>query len=676
MGSALRPLIASLLVVAGAACEYLDFPVKVPITPVNAAFTLANSAWFEEEETLFLFYRVSAEQGLGPLSQLEVSWRTDAAEQPWTNLATLPDVHRHLPVDCGANGRCGSKSLHLPLPPRDLRLRLRYHRDGEMALEAPLIFTPVARGPAHTHRSLLVYGVFDQSNTHVQWRARHQFPSLRNQEAEELGLRRRYLISEAGEGALTAPWSENPYGYGLAPTCPPQFTPLGWPALETEERAIFNPIDLPALAFASPQLCARSTVFDARGAFEAATMARKNPEVAPAFPLLHSPIQTEAAVPFLLRMCRRAISEPHLSMQRQRLLLAGAPEICVDDWAQPGFAEQLASKFAAQLDARRLEGQDMVLLFALHHDESTGGLARAVESALEKLLPLEREKSSPRVSGAFVFDSLSYTVASPQLRPLVLWCPANAPGDDLDQIPAASERSCPLLPDNPDLQLGPFQFNQLPILPTRPQYSRFLEKYSEAQAGRTRALTFKAPVRTPLSENVPLGEYGVATFFNNEVLTASPTDRFSFCAPPDGSAQAVVFRVPGVQAVLPLSALPQVHERAPQPRYGLGLAWDFPYLLRLEYETAVAGAVTVAAFTVPFGIKAPTQEASYGTQLWEKGDFPLGEVITRCTRFCDHPTFDTDGVYKLQLPFWPSYRDRCYRPAYPALGDGGFPRDP
>ena len=39
---------------------------KVPYSNVNAGFVLSDATWFEDEQTLFFFYRVDAEQGLGP----------------------------------------------------------------------------------------------------------------------------------------------------------------------------------------------------------------------------------------------------------------------------------------------------------------------------------------------------------------------------------------------------------------------------------------------------------------------------------------------------------------------------------------------------------------------------------------------------------------------------------
>ena len=655
-------------VVSCAACE------KVPITDINAGFTLSDAAWFSEEETLFIFYRVQAEQGLGSESQIEISYRTDDGEVPWTPVSELPSVHTHVPVDCGNKARCGSTSLHVVKPPRQVGVRLRYHRDGELTLPASVNLNIIGAGPAYSHRSLAVYGVFDEANTHVQWRARHQFPALRNEEVQELGLRRTFRISDPRYGELDQAFDESPYGYASTPACPGELIPLGWTPIETSARAVFQEDELPAAASAAPIVCAQSTVTDARGTFQAVALARKNPEVRAAFPALRNPIRTNTVLGFLLKPCARAISEPHRAMQVQRLLLEGSPEICIDNWRDPGFADLLTSRFRARIDEVRAQGNDMVLSVSLHHDDPSGQLAGVLEDALEQILPFERDKSSPRVSGAFVFDSFGYAVVRPALRHLVLWCPAKQ-GDDLDQLSSAAQRSCPLLPDNPDLKLGPFRFANLPILPTRAQYLTFIGKYSDAQAGRMRELLFLAPERTPISQNVQAGEFGVATFFNNELLTAAPSDAFSYCRSEDPRASAVIFRTAPSADPLPLENLPEVHQESPRSAYALGLFWDFPFLLRLDYEVVIAGSASAFSLTVPFGISSSDQ-AYYGTELWHGGEFPLDTALLQCTRFCDHPTFDSAGVYNVGSSFSRSYPRQCYRPRYPAPGDGGFPLDP
>jgi len=654
--------------VVAAACD------KVPLQDINAGFSLADASWFQDEETLFVFYRVQAEQGFGAESAIEITWVTDTESVPWTALEDLPAVHTHLPVDCGPRERCGSTSLHVRDMPRQVGLRLRYHRQGELALDAPLALNLVGSGPPYSNRSLLVYGVLDATNTRVQWRARHQFPALRNEEAEALGLRRFFSVAEAAHGDVGAQAPEDPYGYASAPGCPAALTALGWAGVQTTDRAVFDPGQLPLTASTSPGVCALATVTDAKGTFTAPAIARKNPEVHPAFPALHSPIRSNTPVGFLLHPCTRTISDAHLQLQTQRLLLDGAVEICLDGWQAPGFADDVARVIRDRVDQVRAQGVDMVLTLAFHHDDPSGKLGKVLEQALDTALAPELGKASPRVSGAFVFDSYGFTITRPTVARMVLWCPADL-GDDLDQIPDTSVRQCPLLPDTPDLVLGPFRVGNLPILPTRAQYLTFIQRYSEAQAGTMKELVFLAPERTPISQNVDLGPFGEATFFNNEVLTAQPEDVFSYCAGADPFAGSVVFRAASLPDPTPLQLLPQVHAQAPQPQYSLGLAWDFPFLTRARYEVVLASAVTVFSLTVPFGPSIDRQ-SYYGTDLWQSPDIALGQTLLQCTRFCDAPTFDSGGVYNVTAPFRETYQAQCYRPIFPALTDGGFPHDP
>jgi len=661
------------------ACE------KVPIVDIGASFSLADVSWFQDEETLFIFYRVDAYQGLGPESQLELTYRTDDLEQPWATLADLPPVHLHLPVDCGPYARCGSASIRVAKAPRDVGLRLRYHKDGALTLGAPVVFNVVGSGPPHLARSLVLYGVFDEINLHVQWRARHQFPTLRNQQVEDLGLRRYFRVESPRFGDLSSVDPLNPYSYAFASRCPTELTALGWAVTATTTRAIFSLETVPVPAYESPSLCGESTVLDAKGTFSTAVVAQKNPQTKAAFPSLRSPIKTNTMFGFSLVPCQTSISAPHLAMQKQRTLLESAPENCTDNWQRPGFVTELATRFKTALDATRLQGHDMVMALVLHHADNTGQFTGKVEEALDLILPAERDKSSPRLSGVFVFDSFAHKITRPAVGRLTLWCPAILPGmapiDDLDLIGAVSARSCPLLPDLPDIVLGPVKLSSLTVLPTRPQFETFVAKYGEGQTGRMLELQFFAPERTPTSDNVPVGDFGVVTFFNNESFAAAPSDAFSYCASEDARTNFIAARLPAFpNSPFPLQALPEVHSASPSPTYQLGLGWDFPYLLRLKYETIVAGAATALSFTVPFGIGTPS-ETYYGSPLWMSSEVPLGSVLTQCTRFCDAPTFDSAGVYNVQSIFRTTYSQQCYRPVFPVFdaahaAEGGYPLDP
>ncbi|MFT4623603.1 MAG: hypothetical protein ACI8PZ_002259 [Myxococcota bacterium] len=667
---------------------------KVPISDVNAGFLIADAAWFAEEQTLFVFWEVEAEQGLGDPSVIEVRYETDAERHGWARVDAVDTVHLHVPVDCGPNTLCGSTSLAVALEPRNVEVRLRYHEDGELALEPRTVFNVVGPGAAHSHRSLLVYGVFDETNTYVQWRSRHLFPTLRNEAASRLGLRREFSVANTGYG--TPPefrFANNPYGYGGA--CPDGLQPTDLPLIGTSERALFHPVPVPVEASGSPVLCAEATVTDAIGTLTTGAVARRNPEVSSAFPKLRSPVHDGTAVPFFLAPCDREISADHEAMQRQRLELDGLRTTCTDDWTAPGFLDGLVVDLRDAVEAERVRGNDMVLVIGLHQDEP--GLADLVEEALAQVVPGERHRSTPRLAGAFVFDSSTHDLGLDALVPVTLWCPANLA---LDELPNASARSCPTLPDEPELDLGPFSFGFLPILPGRDQYLEFIADFNKRQAGEMLALTYRVPEFATTSDHVDLGEFGVVTFLNGEVITADPDDAFSHCVqdePDPFVVRSTLMQRPAVArlvavgcrqgwlpedvcavaetGLLPVSALPDWHNFVGEDTYEVGVFWDFPFLLRLEYEARVAASVTALGFTVPFGFGSP-EETFYGAATWLEEEFSLNRELKQCRRFCDHPTFDGAGVYQIGAPFRESYAHACYVPDFPAPGDSGFPRDP
>ena len=680
------PLAVGLLALWGAGCT------KVAILPVDAGFTVADASWFAAEQTLFVFYRVSAEQGIGDPSAIEITWATDDERVDWTPLSDLPTVHTHEPVACGTKGLCGSSSLAIPLEPREVALRLRYHPDGELALDADTVFNVVDEGPAHTHRSFVVYGVFEETNQRIQWRGRHQFPTQRNHDAEGLGLRRYFRVEDQRYGTVVAPGGlDNPYGYGL--DCPEDFVATDVGTVESRERAVFNGQDLTLEASEQATVCGRSSVTDATGHFTTNAFGQKNPEVRPAFPLLRSPVRDATPLQFFLEPCDRPLSQEHWEMQRQRLEMEGVAPICTDDWDSPAFVDSLVAAFTDAVEAERPSGQDMVLVVGLHRDEDEDGVAGALQAALDLVVPEERHRSTPRLSGAFVFDSDIEGLTVPTLEPVTLWCPA-ARGD------GASGRTCAIAPDNPDFELGPLSFNTLPVLPSRDIYLDFLETYSIRQTGDVLALEYLTPEFAATTDHIDLGEFGTITFLNDELISAAPEDAFSHCVPE--APPPVVFRsdILGSEqfatalaawcrngsvsedfcslaqvGVATLDNLPWWHAQFGEDTYELGLFWDFPFLLRIEDEAYTAGSVSALGLSVPFGL-ASDGEAYFGTSAWLAQEFELADELTQCKRFCDNPTFDSAGAYHPTDAFRGTYANSCYGPDYPELEDNGFPLDP
>ncbi len=686
-----RPLLRLLLGAGlGAGCG------KVPLLDIEAGFSRADAAWFAEEDTLFVFYELTAQQGLSTHSVLEISYVTDTERVGWTALSALPQVHTHLDVDCGPTALCGSTSIPLADEPRDVRLRLRYHEEGSLALDAETVFNVVGPGAPHSHRSYLVYGVFDATNTQVQWRGRHQFPTLRNEEASALGLRRALTVAAPSLGGAPGVPVDNPYLYGIP--CSGNRRALDWAPVSTDERAVFHPAQTPADGAVAPELCAEATVTDARGTHTTAAHARRNPEVQPAFPVLRSPVEEARQLRFYLAPCGGPIDADHDEMQRERMGFgSGVPKICIDDWDDPDFVPDLAATFREAVEAARPDGDDMVLSIVLQREED--GAADALEEALALVAPDERHRSSPRLAGAFVFDSDVRDLALEESVPVLLWCPTAFPTDRAD-VPSSAALTCAIAPDDTDFELGPLSFGALPVLPSRARYLDFIDTYSRRQAGEVTDRAFLAPRFATTSDHVDLGRFGVVTFLNGEQVSARGSDAFSYCKP--RRVPPVAFRTAFMRTeefaelvdqacddgqlseqycetlrlgVLPLEQLPALHNSAPFPDYELGLAWDFPFLLRMTYEAFAAGSVSALGLSIPFGV-AQNGEQYLGTRSWLAEETDLREVLTQCHRFCDHPTFDGAGVYRVRADFRTTYETGCYTPRIARPGDGGFPLDP
>ena len=668
---------------------------KVPITPVEAGFLQADAAWFEEEQTLFVFYEVEAQQGLGDPSVIEVTWSTDTERVPWTDLHALPQVHTHLPVNCGPTSLCGSASVAIAEMPREVQVRLRYHRDGELALEPDTVFNVVSAGEPSRSRSLAVYGVFDEKNEFIEWRSRNQFPTVRNQRATRLGLRRTFTVENARYGSLKHPDRAGPYGYGAR--CLDDLPLTGQAPVATQDRAVFTTTPVPVDASAATTVCATATVSDALGTFSTGARARKNPEVRESFPALSSPIRDATPIKFFLAPCETEISADHLEMQRQRLLAPEdtVPTTCIDDWRNDDFVSQMAALFRDTVEAERANGRDMVLVIGLHHDDNR--IAAAIEEALSRVVPGERHRNSPRLAGAFVFDSNSRGLKAPGLSQTTLWCPSTL--SPTDATPDTSARSCATLPDV-GVDLGALQFGTLPILPSRDQYLKFIEDFSIGAAGRVDAIRLRAPEFATTARHVDLGDFGVVTFLDGEVIPADANDAFSYCAPEGfdpfvvssplmrdeevrqqileacaaGQLSEELCQVAELQ-LLPLAQLPDWHALAGESEYDLGLFWEFPFLLHADYRTSVAGSVSAFGLTVPFGLGAPA-EAFIGSEVWRSDTQRLDTLLAQCTRFCDHPTFDSAGVYQVLSPFEPDYAHACYLPRFPTPADSRFPLDP
>ena len=380
--------------------------------------------------------------------------------------------------------------------------------------------------------------------------------------------------------------------------------------------------------------------------------------------MLRSPVEDATPIKFYLAPCQRTISASHARMQRQRLILEDIDTYCIDDWQTPDFVERLTRTLRDAVNAERRNGRDMVLAIALHRDESAIG--DLVESAVGAVVTPELTRSTPVGRGICVRQ-----LVPPTGRRVIANVGLVVP-DGTERRPCGhpSVRRlggvlCLARRSQPGAR--PFQFGVLPILPDRPSYLRFVDRYSEREAGNMKRLFYRVPAFTPTSRNINLLDFGVATFLNNEVFSAEAEDAFSYCG--EGGLDRVVFRSrqleddvvrqqfcpadgtsplplpipepspepsPGTQpgadagsspvtsdggtapvdnstaepgtcdliqfGFIPIAALPTWHNTFPETLYELGVAWEFSFLIRLEFSSFLAGSVSAFSASVPFGV--------------------------------------------------------------------------
>lgn len=676
---------------------------KVPIRDVGAQFYIADAVWFEEEETLFFFYRVEATQGLNETSRIEIALDTDDAQMPFTSIQSFAPVHEHQTVDCEWNLRCGSWSIHMPNRPRNVRMRLRYHQDGDTFLASELGFFQVDAGPDHRNRSAVLYGVFDEQNRRIQWRLRHQFPNLRNEEIESLGLRRAFRVSDLTYGNLNAAgqplasndtqpavypsfFDENPYGYGFGGACPSAFRQVPGRELMTQERAVFDAEPLPIEASSWPYACATTEVLDGTGWYRTATWAQKNPEVEPAFSSLRTPIQPLREIRYFFDFCSQEDNTGHREMQLQRLLMGPEDVFCIDGESRESLEDRFRQELSERIDRERRADEDLVLYAGLHRGREQEWAARSLEQALAGIFQVELGRSTPRLAGAFVFDSEPYSVREANVELTTLWCPgfpALNLGNDRVQVPSSCSTT---LVEVPTLSVRNVSFASLPILPSRQKFDLYAEQFGTEYLGSVKSLAARAPKRIAESENVQVGPFSIATYFADEQISAGPEVSFSFCINEESVAQNLVFRSLLDGESRDLASMPSWHNENRETAYDIGLLWDSSFYLEVRYGTfAVAQPeqqnVTFLdeelnlTVTVPLGPEIPGEFYPFESQ-WTEDSFNLANTLVRCNRFCNHPTFDSVGIYQVRQSFRNTYQNACYAPAFPVLWEGGFPLDP
>jgi hypothetical protein len=637
-----------LLLLALSACHDKTGLVSRSIQPVT---TLAY--YYEAEETLFVFYSLQKPENFKPEGALE--WSEFRRDQPdeWHDLAAGNWVHPHRTESCDERLFCSSFSVNLKNQPSLIRLRYRYDEAGQ---DSDVFHIPVMSMKA-PRRSFLLFGSFAADQRSVIWEGRHQFPDLTQEGVARFGLTRNFTVNETYALPLTlAPDALNPTLYGSVASCPGlRLDQTGWSGSSA------GPLWMPRLVpdeETTPYsgVCATTVVTSGQGPYEAVAFARKNPRVDPLPGKLNIRVGEAQPVNLVLVPCLTPEDSEYLGFQMQQMQMpANTQRIC---WDSADFGPSWQSYL------NRVMSENPALpkyLRVVWHHALEGKKRLPLEGALDGLLA-QLYQSFPKLAGTFLYDSSLRATRNPELFRSTVWCRL-ASTDEFDE-----SDYCGLLLSKQNMD--PVTSLDINLFPTMAEF----HGSSGFKDNTVDEMRIYAPLRTegvrvlPFSSGVNPGYFG--TFYTGDLLDLRATDRLSYCNKRDKVGTFAFITEPDVDqpSIMPygsILSLPENHARRNKDQtYNIGMAWTNPFLVALDVRQKIR-VNAIAKFILNIPDAMHTQQA-FGESLWYEGSYSYDSVLTRCSRYCEHPAYDATGIYHYESTWIRDYSTSCYEPKIPA----------
>ncbi len=618
-----------------------------------------HAYYYEGEQTLFVFYSLQKPDNFKQAGALE--WSTSRrGDQTWQDVATGSWVHSHRQTSCGEGLICNSFSVSMKTNPSTLSLRYRYDEGGQ---DADVFFIPVARMAA-TQKSFLIFGSFANDQRSVVWEGRHLFPDLSQEDVARFGLVRTFSVNETHALAMSLqPELTNSTLYDSIETCPGLL--LNSSVLKgTTLEGLWVPRLVPDESVTPYSgVCAKTEVVIGTGNYAAVAFARKNPIVESLPGKLGIEVAEAQPVNLVLAPCTSPTDPNYLSFQMQEMLMPkDTPSICWD-------AADFASNWQTLMNRLLSENPSVPKYLRLVWHHSLEGKKRLpVESAIDTLLS-QLYQSFPKLAGTFLYDSSLRASRNPELFRYTVWCRLDSTVED------DNADYCGLLlskrNQDPTVSLDTNVFPTLAEFNANGNFkNNTVEKmqvYAPVRGEGVRILPFSAG-------NGP-GYFG--TFYTGDVLNLLATDRLSYCNKNDSVGNFAFLTAPdndqpGLPAIGPLAGLSRNHElRNKDSTYNIGMTWTNPFLVALDIRQKIkVNAIVKFILNIPDALQS---QQSFGETLWYQGSYSYDAVLTRCSRYCEHPAYDSTGIYHYESTWNQEYGTRCYEPKIPvapAVGGG------
>ena len=676
--------ILAILVLASLGCE------KVPIRESHAQFDSSSSHWFENEKTQYVFFSVA---GLRT-GQAKLSWPSQFEmaldKGQFQNLDLSTGVFHHQLVECSPGRLCGSYSFHADKPVQNISLRFKYTSAGSMSESTTI---PTAEHPANqgaASQSALFYGVFNSDNSRVQIRVHDNFGTPDSNQIKQFGMTRDFSIENEALTDLTADDEAN-----IAAT---SGSALLFPA---DRCTDFLPASASASAFAfsgdqawtqtkydsedaRATACFRAKLLGRKGEVENAAIgvARRNPVLTGAPLTIQPPLQAAQKVPITIGYCQGLPESDQLTsalfLRYQEFILGISQnpsfDVCFTIEDEEKFGSALDQVIKGKLIAARSANPtaDLFLAVVINHRlaPQITFFHQVIADHLASIIASESALISPRLVGAFVYDSQAPKGLTSKSNPQITWCPReekkkkgpSAPADDKNYD--ADANCTPRKAGT--FEFGPFNF-LIPMgpFPTLDTFVDYTQKYGDRGETNNPKLELQA-VRTTATSVSDSSTSSLYTFFDNQRISLRVGENLRFCRERDtnGLLNDLVFRKDqgrGKSPIYDIDSIPDALKAGNQTRGGsptifVGLHWHSPFIGKFSFESPVEGKVFGV---IPVSATLGKSQA-IGDALWSKGQWSLSTLAQKCLKFCYHPVFDEAGQYQTSETW--NDRSTCVEP--------------
>jgi hypothetical protein len=650
---------------------FLSTCKKVPLENDAGVFTFSSAHYFESEKTVYVFFEVTELPERLEHAFFEMNFQSYyGLARAYEKIDFTKGVHEHELVKCSDRSLCGSYSFKSERQIHEVGVRLRYSSESDLNIEQSIPVNVHSYGYyedtaiSSFNKSAVLYGVFDKGNSKMQVRVLDNFSSPSDSDISRFGMKRKFRVSNFNFVSISS--LQDTYNCG-------EFE--GADILELQGRKTawvnkeFSPEDVsPSVCFGAKLLNKENVEID-----RLAGVGFRNPVIAKTAMTMRTPLSETKKIPVVLSYCTdndysaKQVNQEFLDYQRFIVGFQDQPtDLCFKVGRENEFKQDLQALLAKKLTEAKADNpseQDLAFVVILHHNFTREFqiFHKTLAANLKLLVENERTAITPRLSGAFVYDSSTDFSKANNTSPQIMWCPRELPPETKNTVEMANENCTNLPGSGLDLQFINFVAPMGPF-PSLRNFSEYTQEYGHVGLARSPKFSLKAVQKSPLT--VDDGRNHI-TFFEATRLDVSADQYIHLCHERDTDKilPSLRFKPASSPREVPSLTSDQIEEIWRNPRnddtYSLGLVWEYPFWGAIEYDAPVSGKlVSVIPFQRSF-----SQTQSLAEKRWRTPSWDLGQLMDRCIRYCNHPFFDEMGVYQLGMR-WDQDR-RCTRSVYP-----------